>query len=145
MTKPNTVTCPANGCDYEGLHGSVCAHYSGKKDDSHNGGYEKAKGLIERQDDRDTADRSAQRQETAGNVSAANFPGDRDDTGDSGQGESGDLDTGLSCPGCGESEELYEADAVLRDVPDRELDGEYEALLRDSDAVCGSCGGVFDV
>lgn len=145
MTKPDAVTCPADGCEYEGLHGSVCAHYSGKKDENHSGGYEKAKGLIAQQGDGEAADRSADRQKTAANVTAANFPGDRDEAGGSGQGDSGDLDSGLSCPRCNEKEELYEAGAVLRDVPDKELTGEYRELLEGSDAVCGTCGGVFDV
>jgi len=41
-----TITCPAKGCDYNGLKKSVLGHYSGKQDDAHAGGYEKAKQLL---------------------------------------------------------------------------------------------------
>ena len=40
------VTCPADGCDYEGVRSSVLAHYSGKRDPAHDGGYNRARTLI---------------------------------------------------------------------------------------------------
>lgn len=43
----NTYTCPAEGCDYEGAKKSVGAHYSGKQDDDHEGGYLRAQELLE--------------------------------------------------------------------------------------------------
>lgn len=39
--------CPVDGCDYTGLKRSVTSHYSGKRDDKHQGGYEKARGLLD--------------------------------------------------------------------------------------------------
>lgn len=39
-------TCPVDGCDYSGVRRSVASHYSGKRDDKHSGGYEKANALL---------------------------------------------------------------------------------------------------
>jgi len=39
--------CPTDGCDFEGPKQSVKAHYSGKPDDAHPGGYHDAKTLLE--------------------------------------------------------------------------------------------------
>lgn len=47
MTDIEFVACPVDGCEYEGVPNSVAAHYSGKGDDAHQGGYEKAKSLLE--------------------------------------------------------------------------------------------------
>lgn len=45
MTK---VNCPVDGCDYGPRPvKSVASHYSGKKDDAHSGGYEKAMSMLE--------------------------------------------------------------------------------------------------
>lgn len=49
-------TCPAEGCDYDGLPNSVCAHYSGKSDDAHEGGYERAQTLLDGPDDEQQSD-----------------------------------------------------------------------------------------
>lgn len=49
-----TITCPAEGCDYTGPKSSVLGHYSGKRDDDHPGGYERAKTLLD--DDVETAE-----------------------------------------------------------------------------------------
>jgi hypothetical protein len=38
--------CPAEGCDYTNVKSGVLGHYSGKRDDAHAGGYEKAKQLL---------------------------------------------------------------------------------------------------
>jgi hypothetical protein len=41
------ISCPADGCDYSGLRESVLGHYSGKQDSAHQGGYQKAKTMLE--------------------------------------------------------------------------------------------------
>lgn len=41
------VICPAEGCDYDGMRSSVVAHYSGKQDDAHAGGYYAARDLVD--------------------------------------------------------------------------------------------------
>lgn len=40
------VDCPAEGCEYSGPRQSVVAHYSGKRDAEHEGGYSKAEELV---------------------------------------------------------------------------------------------------
>jgi hypothetical protein len=52
-----TVTCPADGCDYDGFRSSVLGHYSGRQDDAHAGGYQKAKTML---DGEDTATETAE-------------------------------------------------------------------------------------
>jgi hypothetical protein len=46
-----TVTCPADGCDYDGFRSRVLGHYSGSQDDAHSGGYQVAKDRLNEQDD----------------------------------------------------------------------------------------------
>lgn len=54
MVEDSEVTvadCPVEGCQYRGLRNSVAAHYCGSKPESgHDGGYEKAQILIDRQE-----------------------------------------------------------------------------------------------
>lgn len=46
----DTYTCPVEGCEYSGVLNSVASHYSGKKPDTaHEGGFEKARLLLEEQ------------------------------------------------------------------------------------------------
>jgi hypothetical protein len=40
------VTCPVDGCDYRSVRQSVVAHYSGKQDDAHAGGYHMARQTV---------------------------------------------------------------------------------------------------
>jgi len=90
------VTCPAEGCDYDGPVNSVCAHYSGSKTD-HPGGYEKAKSLLEQ----DTAPTQTQQSQDSSQQTKPQSTGtterpfdspDADPTGTgSGGGESGDM------------------------------------------------------
>ena len=85
-------TCPAEGCDYEGVKNSVASHYSGKTDEDHRGGYERAQTMIEDQGPDD------QVEEESGD--------DGSDTGGSSPGdglqfpENPDADEG-GCPDCG--------------------------------------------
>lgn len=139
--------CPAEGCEYTGLKNSVAAHYSGtKKDDAHKGGYEKAKTLMEPVSDSEGGGDSAESDDEAPELAPSEFPDSGGSDGaESNNSSGGDLDDGLSCPGCGETEELYEAEAVLRDVPDEHITPNHRGLLKRSDAVCGNCGGVFDL
>jgi hypothetical protein len=44
-----TYTCPADDCDYTGLWRSVLAHYSGRQDSEHEGGYNRARQFLEEQ------------------------------------------------------------------------------------------------
>ena len=44
------IECPASGCEYTGVRTSVLAHYSGKQDDVHKGGYLKAQERMENAD-----------------------------------------------------------------------------------------------
>lgn len=43
------MECPAKGCEYSGALRSVAAHYSGKRDDLHGGGYYSAVTMLEEQ------------------------------------------------------------------------------------------------
>lgn len=46
-SESDIVECPADGCDYSGFRSSVLGHYSGKQDEAHRGGYQKAKELVD--------------------------------------------------------------------------------------------------
>jgi hypothetical protein len=69
-----TVTCPADGCDYEGFRSSVLGHYSGRQDDAHAGGYQKAKTLL---DGGDTATETTETDDSA-DTSSSPVMGDAD-------------------------------------------------------------------
>jgi len=123
-TADGTVNCPADGCPYAGPRGSVVAHYSGKPDDDHPGGYSEAQSRV---------------------------PGEGDDSGGSAGDDAGGPGGKLSfpvadgsdpdgCPDCGE-DDWYDADDVL-DAGD--YTGEQAELLRQSDRVCPNCGEVYD-
>lgn len=141
-----TVVCPADGCEYEGLRNSVAAHFSGTKDTAHKGGYERAKTLMESTAAADGGEKSP----GSGDLAPSEFPGASSSSPEPGSG-GGDIDGGddideeLSCPACGETSELYETEAVLRSVPNAQVSPKQRGLLQRSDAVCGTCGGVFDV
>lgn len=47
MNDGDIVDCPADECDERGPRKSIMAHYSGKQDDAHDGGYQRAKQLLE--------------------------------------------------------------------------------------------------
>jgi len=86
--------CPVEGCDYDGPKNSVASHYSGKSDDAHSGGYERAQTLLENQAPDDTVEDESP---DAGS----------DDGGDSPGGglqfpENPDADTDDGCPNCGQ-------------------------------------------
>lgn len=69
------IECPADGCDYTNLRTSVLAHYSGKQDDTHKGGYLKAQermqdadvvGRVETDRETDPADKPVEKPAEAG-------------------------------------------------------------------------------
>lgn len=72
-----TVTCPAEGCDYDGFKSSVLGHYSGRQDDAHAGGYQKAKTLL---DSGDTTQETTETAETDDSTDTSDSPvmGDAD-------------------------------------------------------------------
>lgn len=160
MTENVMHQCPADGCDYEGLFHPVCAHYSGKRDAPHSGGFEKAKNLLENgeanlaetssetsfEGDPQPSSETKSSEPSSGNLAFPSNP-DQDPTGEGGassrSGGSSSSDD-VSCPGCGETEELYAATAVLRSPLRGKLATEHVELLRESDAMCMACGGVFD-
>jgi len=125
-TATEVYECPADGCDYDGLKRSVASHYSGKKDDTHSGGYEHAKTLL---DDADPVGEEAghdtdETTETSGGLS---FP------------ENPDADDDGVCPDCG-GEDWYDATKLLRAG---DYDGEAAQALRDHERVCVDCREVY--
>lgn len=81
-----TLTCPADGCDYSGVQSSVLGHYSGKQDESHSGGYQHAKTLLNGDSgSTESTDTSSRESNTGGNPvfgSADPDGGDDDSTDD---------------------------------------------------------------
>ena len=138
------VTCPADGCDYEGVRSSVLAHYSGKRDPAHDGGYNRARTLI-------GADGSNKEPEPEPEPAAEPEPATAD---------GGDLSFPVNpdrepepkpdpeptaepeCPGCGATA-VVETSETLDVLGDR-LKKRHVRALRRHDLHCTACGEVFD-
>jgi hypothetical protein len=116
-----TYTCPADGCEYSGPRSSVLGHYSGKQDDAHAGGYERARVLLD--DDSGTETPSQTTQTTSGSNPVHDHPPAET----SGSGQSGGEN--VDCPHCGHSLGVTEEQA--------------RQLIDDGHDTCGSCGGTI--
>ena len=132
------VTCPADGCDYEGVRSSVLAHYSGKRDPAHEGGYNRARTLI-------GADGSNKQPEPAAEPEPATADG-----GDLSFPESPEPEpepepaAEPECPGCGATDaQVVETSETLDVLGDR-LKERHVRALRRHDLHCTACGEVFD-
>jgi len=120
--------CPVDGCEYTGVKSSVQAHYSGKQDEQHAGGYERARMIIDGQ--AEPAD------PTPSDTDETPSEPDTPDTSDSPvhdhppveSGQSGG--TNAACPHCGDSLGVTEAQA--RELIDQGKD------------TCGNCGKTID-
>jgi len=126
MTEP--FSCPADGCEYSGPRTSVLGHYSGKQDDAHAGGYERARILLDdtETDEADTETTQTPSQTTETTSSNNPFhdhpPAEETTSGQSGGGN-------VDCPHCGHSLGVTEAQA--------------KQLIEEGHDTCGSCGGTI--
>lgn len=126
--------CPADGCDYSGPKDSVAAHYSGSKDDKHDGGYEWAKTKIETQssdgsggsDPSDSLEDDPDVDDPDGG-DGLGIPGD--EGGDDGDGE----DLPESCPDCGGDLQVLPEDTAFQ------LDSGVVGRTDEGDARCIEC------
>jgi hypothetical protein len=136
---PDPITCPAEGCEYTGLPSSVLAHYSGKQDDQHVGGYFKAQQKIAGAEPAGGADAEPEAGPEAGSKPAENpIMGDANPKGppnatDDSAGDRGERPDG--CPDC---------DGELVDYREYAT-GEYHTIDgRDhyvqGDYLCTACG-----
>ncbi len=98
----NMVECPAEGCSYDGLPTSVKAHYSGKQDSDHSGGYRKAESLLEGSDSPETTTEtetdSTDGGETETEPNSPTFPEADDNSSEPTETETAGRET---CPKCG--------------------------------------------
>jgi len=132
-----TITCPANGCDYSGLKQSVLGHYSGTKDGSHPGGWHKAQDLLEGTpaSDSETETATETRETTSGdNPTFGTSDPVNEPEPDTNTSESG-TDSDPSCRDCGS--ELYDFRQFTA--------GEYHAVngtqvFVRGDYQCANCG-----
>jgi len=124
--------CPANGCDYEGVRNSVASHYSGKTDDAHQGGYEKAQTMLD--------DQAPIGQAEGGSVDEEPDDGGSDDGGDTGGSElqfpeNPDADEDNDgCPECGRP-----LSPVPADVEFTTQDGRH-GITEGTEQHCERCG-----
>lgn len=101
---PDPIVCPAEGCDYSGLPSSVLAHYSGKQDDVHAGGYLKAQQRIAGAEPAGGSDAEPEAGPEAGSKPDENpIMGDADPDGPQNGGEPVEAGGGTpdGCPDCG--------------------------------------------
>jgi len=139
----DTVTCPADGCDYTGLKQSVLGHYSGTKDGKHPGGWHKAQDLLEGTPASDSetkptetstepTDTTSGENPTFGNADPVNEPEPARDTTER------ETDTSDSDPSCLKCEsELYD----FRQYSNGEyaIVNGHEVFIR-GDYQCSNCG-----
>jgi len=131
-----TYECPADGCEYTGLKDSVLGHYSGKQDDSHNGGYAYARQQLE--GGSNDSEKSQDGNSGKGGTTTPQFP-----TADGGSGAEG-----YACPECDSKSDVYTADSVLTMYQRKsavQLAPEHRKALREADAGCVGCGTAFTV
>jgi len=144
--------CPVDGCDYTGLKRSVTSHYSGKRDDQHQGGYEKARGLLDdaqpisrgsddgqAQTDSGAAEQASSQAPASdgGNNPLSEGPGQTPVKGGSQTTTDGPDDSGDSGPCC-DSPAYTAVPAGTRFTTD---DGRV-AVTEDGDKFCEACSAV---
>lgn len=95
-----TVTCPADGCDYSGVPKSVLGHYSGKRDGAHEGGYERGRQRLGLDDDGDSREEVSRSPEDGGGGSGGGGGGGGNPTFGDADPDSGSDDTEHDLP-CG--------------------------------------------
>lgn len=113
----DSITCPADGCDYSGPKSSVLGHYSGKQDEAHRGGYEHAKTLLNDGTSQPAETPSVTTQSTGGDNPVHDHP-----PRESGQQGGENVD----CPHCADSLGVTEEQA--------------RQLIDDGHDTCGNCG-----
>jgi len=145
------VTCPAEGCDEEGVKSSIAGHYSGSQDDRHSGGYERALFLID-------SDSTAATESTESPGAETDAAEDVDPTADTDQasasgagglgipspsstdGESDDSETTQdepeSCPDCGGDLRVLPEGTAFR------LEDGRQGVTDSDDAACVDCGAL---
>jgi hypothetical protein len=144
--------CPVEGCNYTGVPRSVAAHYSGKQDDDHSGGYHDAKAMIEGRYDATQEDmpggfdpggsqtKTLSDPEDDGGSSELDFPENPDASDPDPEPET---ETSRSrCPECG-SGNFASSDLALEKVPN--LSERAKKALKAHDYHCHDCGEVFDL
>lgn len=142
--------CPADGCDYTGGEHSVAGHYSGKRDDKHSGGYERAIMKMENETKPDETKSNSDGSESAENGDNSGSNGENSDTvgeglgipDSEGGGSGGDLPE--SCPDCGgDLHELPEGTAFRLDNGQSGLTDEGDAACVDCEALVTADGEVY--
>lgn len=155
-----TYRCPIEDCGKEApTAGAIQGHISGTGYGPHQGesgyAYDAEDLLVEdtdgdadsdadTPDDADSGSESAAQTDTSGDSSGSDSDGDSGIVADSDRVETvsqGAVDP--QCPGCGETENVQAAPAYAN-AAEEQLESEHVELLRNSDYVCGSCGGVWD-
>jgi len=130
--------CPADGCDYSGVVKSVAAHYSGKQDPEHSGGYHDAKAQLD-----EVIDRSGGSQETDpepdGGSNELEFPENPDATDDP---EPETKPSRSRCPDCG-SGNYASTELTLQNISG--LSERARRALESHEYHCHDCGEVFDL
>ena len=127
-------TCPADGCDYSGVQQSVAAHYSGKRDDAHSGGYHDAKAMM----DSDSGSQDTDPEPDGGN-NELDFPENPNATDDP---EPETEPSRSRCPECG-SGNFASSDLTLQNIPG--LSERAKRALQEHEYHCHDCGEVFDL
>lgn len=143
--------CPADGCDYTGVVQSVAAHYSGKRDDAHSGGYHDAKALLEGRYDPTQEDMPGQfdpsgsqtddpepEPEPDGGSGELDFP----ENPDASDPEPEPEPSRSRCPECG-SGNYASTDLALQKIPN--LSDRAKQALKEHEFHCHDCGEVFDL
>jgi len=132
------VTCPADGCDYEGLPSSVLAHYSGKRDPPHEGGYNRARTLLDA--DGSNKEPEPEPEPATADGGELSFPANPEPPAEPEPEPAAEPE----CPGCGATGgEVVETSETIDVLGDR-LKERHVRALRRHDLHCTACGEVFD-
>lgn len=132
MSDASIVVCPADGCDYEGVRKSVCAHYSGKGDDTHKGGYERAKALLGSEGDSGgSQEAQSKAKPSGGSSSSGENPAFSSPKADTSKSSGSSSESG--CPECGS-----DRFALVSDHTDM-IPEEYH----DYEKICADCKELY--
>jgi len=96
-----TVTCPVEECEYDGLRQSVVAHYSGKHDDAHSGGYHVAREVVPEPGEGPAADGSGGENPLVSDGPEADAEPDAEPGSQGSEAKDEGQDADLGCPDCG--------------------------------------------
>lgn len=130
--------CPADGCEYSGVVQSVAAHYSGKRDDAHSGGYHDAKAQIDSSAGSQTETSIDPDPEPDGGSDDLDFPENPDASDPDPEPEP----SRSRCSECGSSN-YASADLALQKIPN--LSDRAKRALKAHEYHCHDCGEVFDL